>query len=36
MVRHPQAIDAGSAMPSIALEDRDLADIAAYVASLKE
>jgi mono/diheme cytochrome c family protein len=36
MVRHPQAIDAASAMPIIALADRDLADIAAYVASLKE
>jgi len=36
MVRNPQAIDPKSAMPLISLDERDLADVAAYVASLKE
>ncbi|HMD02869.1 MAG TPA: cytochrome c [Candidatus Baltobacteraceae bacterium] len=35
MIRHPQAIDAASAMPLISLGDRDVADVAAYVAGLK-
>ncbi len=37
MVRNPAAIDKDSAMPKLAgITDKDLADIAAYVASLKK
>jgi mono/diheme cytochrome c family protein len=35
MVRNPQGVDRKSAMPAISLDDRDLADVAAYVAALK-
>ena len=35
MVRHPQAIDPDSGMPALPLTDKQLADVAAYVASLK-
>ena len=34
MVRHPRGVDASSAMPELGLSDRDVADVAAYVASL--
>jgi cytochrome c553 len=34
MVRHPRAIDADSQMPELPLTDAELADVAAYVASL--
>jgi mono/diheme cytochrome c family protein len=34
MVRHPQGVDRNSAMPVISLSERDLADVAAYVAAL--
>jgi len=33
MVRHPKEIDHSSEMPVISLDDRDLADVSAYVAS---
>jgi mono/diheme cytochrome c family protein len=35
MVRHPQGVDKDSAMPPLPLTDKQLADVAAYVASLK-
>ncbi len=35
MVRNPQAIDKDSGMPKLPLTDKQLADVAAYVASLK-
>lgn len=35
MVRNPQAIDKESAMPKLPVPDKDLADVAAYVESLK-
>lgn len=35
MVRHPQAVDKTSSMPPLPLTDKQLADVAAYVASLK-
>lgn len=35
MVRNPQAIDKDSAMPKLPVSDKDLADVAAYVESLK-
>ena len=35
MVRHPQGIDKDSSMPPLPLTDKQLADVAAYVASLK-
>jgi mono/diheme cytochrome c family protein len=35
MVRHPQGVDRHSAMPQLPLTDRELADVAAYVAALK-
>jgi mono/diheme cytochrome c family protein len=35
MVRNPQAIDKESAMPKLPLTDKQVADVAAYVASLK-
>ncbi len=34
MVRHPRGVDPSSAMPDLGLADRDIADVAAYVASL--
>jgi len=34
MIRHPRAIDPASAMPDFGFTDRDVADVAAYVASL--
>jgi mono/diheme cytochrome c family protein len=34
MVRNPQAIDPASAMPQTGLSDTDIADVAAYVASI--
>ena len=36
MVRHPKAIDPTSEMPELPLTDRELADVAAYVASLQK
>ena len=36
MVRNPQAIDKDSAMPKLPLSNKELADVAAYVASLKK
>ena len=35
MVRNPAAIDADSGMPKLPLTDKQVADVAAYVASLK-
>jgi mono/diheme cytochrome c family protein len=35
MVRNPAAIDPDSAMPKLTLTDKQVADVAAYVASLK-
>lgn len=35
MVRNPAAIDPDSGMPKLPLSDKQLADVAAYVASLK-
>ncbi|HKW45128.1 MAG TPA: cytochrome c [Candidatus Eremiobacteraceae bacterium] len=35
MVRNPAAIDKESSMPKLTITDKELADIAAYVASLK-
>ena len=35
MVRKPQAIDKTSAMPALQLTDKQVADVSAYVASLK-
>lgn len=35
MVRNPTAIDKDSGMPKLPLTDKQLADVAAYVASLK-
>ncbi len=34
MIRHPQAIDPRSTMPTLGLADRDVADVSAYVAEL--
>jgi mono/diheme cytochrome c family protein len=35
MVRNPAAVDKDSSMPKLTITDKELADIAAYVASLK-
>jgi mono/diheme cytochrome c family protein len=35
MVRNPAAVDKESSMPKLTITDKELADIAAYVASLK-
>jgi len=35
MVRNPQGVDKDSSMPKLPLTDKQLADVAAYVASLK-
>ena len=35
MVRNPAAIDADSGMPKLTLTDKQVADVSAYVASLK-
>ena len=35
MVRHPQGVDKDSSMPALTLSDKQVADVAAYVASLK-
>lgn len=35
MVRNPQGVDKDSGMPKLPLTDKQLADVAAYVASLK-
>ncbi|HYK53232.1 MAG TPA: cytochrome c [Candidatus Eremiobacteraceae bacterium] len=35
MVRNPAAIDPDSGMPKLSITDKQLADVAAYVASLK-
>jgi ubiquinol-cytochrome c reductase cytochrome c subunit len=35
MVRNPQAIDKSSSMPKLPLSSKEIADVAAYVASLK-
>jgi mono/diheme cytochrome c family protein len=35
MVRHPQGVDKTSSMPPLPLTDKQVADVAAYVASLK-
>ncbi len=35
MVRHPQGVDKDSSMPALTLTDKQVADVAAYVASLK-
>jgi len=35
MVRNPQGVDKQSAMPKLTLTDKQVADVAAYVASLK-
>jgi mono/diheme cytochrome c family protein len=35
MVRHPQGVDSTSQMPLIPIDDRDLADVAAFVAGLR-
>ncbi|MDQ6766410.1 MAG: cytochrome c [Candidatus Eremiobacteraeota bacterium] len=35
MIRHPQAVDKDSSMPKLPLSDKQVADVAAYVASLK-
>ncbi len=35
MVRDPQGVDKGSGMPELSLTDKQVADVAAYVASLK-
>lgn len=35
MVRHPQAIDSSSDMPVIPIDERELADVAAFVAGLR-
>jgi mono/diheme cytochrome c family protein len=34
MVRHPKGVDPSSEMPELGLSDRDVADVAAYVAGL--
>ncbi|HEV2038033.1 MAG TPA: cytochrome c [Candidatus Eremiobacteraceae bacterium] len=35
MVRHPQGVEKDSSMPKLPLSDKQVADVAAYVASLK-
>ena len=35
MIRNPQAVDKDSSMPKLPLTDKQVADVAAYVASLK-
>jgi mono/diheme cytochrome c family protein len=35
MVTNPQGVDKGSGMPELSLTDKQVADVAAYVASLK-
>lgn len=35
MVRNPAAVDKDSAMPALPISDKQVADVAAYVASLK-
>jgi mono/diheme cytochrome c family protein len=35
MIRHPQGVDKESSMPPLPLTNKQLADVAAYVASLK-
>jgi mono/diheme cytochrome c family protein len=35
MVRNPQGVDKDSSMPKLTLSDKQVADVAAYVASLK-
>ena len=35
MVRNPAAVDADSGMPKLTLTDKQVADVSAYVASLK-
>lgn len=35
MVRYPQGVDKESGMPKLPLTDKQVADVAAYVASLK-
>lgn len=35
MVRNPAAVDKDSSMPKLTITDKELADISAYVASLK-
>jgi len=35
MVRNPQGVEKDSSMPKLPLTDKQVADVAAYVASLK-
>ena len=35
MIRHPQGVDKDSSMPPLPLTDKQVADVAAYVSSLK-
>ncbi len=35
MIRHPQGVDKASSMPPLPLTDKQVADVSAYVASLK-
>jgi mono/diheme cytochrome c family protein len=35
MVRNPQGVEKDSGMPKLPLTDKQVADVAAYVASLK-
>jgi len=35
MIRNPQGVDKDSSMPKLPLTDKQVADVAAYVASLK-